>query len=146
MFTHDIRAICVAASFVGGLLILGQLQAANTTNFTTRSGVITKFSGIDENVNVCTTSTTFVQVPAMIRSFIISAGAATPVVVTFSTSASGQGNVRLTIDGVEQTPGSVPFISPVDFFTSHAFTWTTQPLAAGVHTARIQWRSATAAL
>ena len=42
MFTHGLRAICVAASFVGGLLlILGQLQAANT-----RSGVITKFSGI----------------------------------------------------------------------------------------------------
>jgi hypothetical protein len=143
MFRHGKArtGILMAGCLAGGLVTIAQAQAA-----TSRSGVISKFDGVDEIVQSCTSTTTFATVPQMTRAFNIS-GAASSVVVTFSGSASlfGQpfdtGFVRLTIDNVQQTPGEVPFIAADHSSTANSFTWQTRSLAVGAHTARIQWRT-----
>ena len=50
------------------------------------------------------------------------------------------GFLRLTIDGVEQSPGEVPAIAPEDRGT-HGFNWQSKPLTPGSHTVRVQWRT-----
>ena len=126
----------------GCLMSIGQAQAA-----TSRSGVISKFDGVDEIVQSCTTTTAFATVPQMTRAFNIT-GSASSVVVTFSGSASLSGSeafdtgfIRLTIDNAQQTPGEVPFIAADQSSTANSFTWQTKSLAVGAHTARIQWRT-----
>jgi hypothetical protein len=134
-------ALGMAGCFVVELLIIGHAQAA-----TSRSGVINKFDGVDEIVQACTTTTNFKNVPRMTRTFTISRNASS-VVVTFSGSASlsGQtfdtGFVRLLIDGAEQSPGEIPFVAEGELTESHAFTWQTESLAVGSHTARVEWRT-----
>ena len=113
---------------------------------TSRSGAISKFDGVDEIVQQCTNTTVFANVPQMTRAFTIS-GSASSVVVTFSGSASlsgadfDTGFVRLTIDGVEQTPGVVPFVQVGTLTAANAFTWQSRALTVGPHTARVQWRT-----
>ena len=51
------------------------------------------------------------------------------------------GFVRLTIDGTQQNPGVVPFVGVGETSESNAFTWQSQTLAVGSHTARVQWRT-----
>src|ERR671919_607114 len=83
-------------------LVAGLGDAAHAAN--SRSGAITKFSGVDEVVFAGTTGTSFVNMPAMSRTFTVGPGNTSSVVVTFSGSASlsGQtfdtGFVRLRID------------------------------------------------
>jgi hypothetical protein len=135
------RKLLMALSLVGCLVAIAQAQAA-----TSRSGVISKFDGVDEIVEQCTTRTSFGNVPQMSRTFSISGGASS-VVVTFSGAASlfGQpfdtGFVRLTIDNVQQTPGEVPFVSVDQSSNSNSFSWQSASLANGSHTARVQWRT-----
>jgi hypothetical protein len=143
MFTRGkaMAALCAVGCLLGELLIFGHAEAA-----TRRSGVIKEFDGVDEIVQACKAATTFVNVPKMTTTFTIS-GSPSPVVVTFSGSASlsGQqfdtGFVRLLIDGVEQTPGEVPFVSEGELSEAHAFTWQTKSLSVGSHTASLQWRT-----
>jgi hypothetical protein len=143
MFRRNRVIAALFAACVGGaFLVVDGAEGA-----TTRSGVISKFDGIDEIVEACTTTTNFVTVPQMTRTFTIS-GAASSVVVTFSGSASLSGSqqfdtgfLRLTIDGAQQTPGVVPFVAAGELTQSHAFTWQTRSLTVGQHTARVQWRT-----
>jgi hypothetical protein len=130
----------VLAAHLAAGLAAGEAQAA-----VSRSGVISKFDGVDEIVEACTTATSFVNVPQMSRTFTV-AGGSSSVVVTFSAAASlsetpfDTGFVRLLIDGQQQSPGVVPFVAAGES-GSHAFTWQSRPLAVGSHTARVQYRT-----
>lgn len=134
-----------AALLTGGCLVasLAPAQAAATN----RSGTISKFDGVDEIVEACTTTTSFATVPQMTKAFTIS-GSASSVVVTFSGSASLSGSetfdtgfIRLTIDNAQVTPGVIPFVQVGQNAQGHAFTWQTKSLSVGNHTARVQWRT-----
>ncbi len=136
------RKALAAALLAAGFL--GTFSDADAA--TSRSGTISKFDGVDEIVEACTTRTSFGTVPQMTRTFTIS-GSASSAVVTFSGTArlngtdSDTGFLRLTIDNVEQTPGVVPFVSEGSSSESNSFTWQTRSLSVGTHTARIQWRT-----
>jgi hypothetical protein len=113
-----------------------------------RSAPINRFDGVDEIVFKCTRSTTFVNMPQMRRDFTVGGAVSDEVVAMFqgalSLDASGgvfdSGFLRLTIDGVEQSPGTVPAIA-ADESGTHGFNWQTSPLTPGAHTARVQWRT-----
>ena len=137
-----LAGLVLAGCLLGNLVALGQAQAA-----VSRSGVISKFDGVDEIVEACDTATSFVTVPGMSRTFSIG-GSASSVVVTFSASARvagvdfDTGFVRLLIDGQQQSPGEVPFVAvggPLG--DANAFTWQTKSLRTGSHTAQVQWRT-----
>jgi hypothetical protein len=133
-----------AALFVGLLLVLATTGVA-VGALTNRSSPITKFDGVDEIIEACTTTSTFKNVPQMSKTF--TEGATGSVAVMFQGSVSlGNANpsdtgfVRLTIDGQVQTPGEVGLIGPNGRGT-RGFNWQSAPLAAGSHTARVQWRT-----
>jgi len=114
---------------------------------TTRTGAVTKFDGVDEIVNVCTSSTTFVNMPQMSRTWTQGGTGTTSVAVTFSGALSflgaqsfDTGFVRLQVDGTQQRPGEVPAIGAGES-GAQSFTFQSAPLGAGSHTARIQWRT-----
>lgn len=129
----------LAVALVAGLA--GAAHAANS-----RSGAITKFSGVDEIVFACTSTTSFANMPAMSRTFTVGAGSNASVVVTFSGAASLSGEafdtgfVRLRIDNGTVPPGDIPLVG-ANLSGAHGFTWESAPLAPGSHTARIQWRT-----
>ncbi len=141
-----VLAGCLAAGLAAGF---GEGAEAAPVN---RTGLITKFTGVDEIVEACTTSSAFVNMPSMSRSFSVSGTTNQAVAVTFqgASSLSGEqafdtGFIRLTIDGVVQGPGGsasgdVPMIGVGERGT-HGFTWQSRPLTPGTHTARIQWRT-----
>jgi hypothetical protein len=121
-----------------------------------RSAPISKFSGIDEIVEACTTATSYVRMPGMVRSFTLGGAAAEEVVVMFQGAAmrvNGEsfdtGFIRLLIDGQVQGvgggDGQIPLKSPTPAGTSeaaaHGFTWQTRRLAPGLHTVQVQWRT-----
>jgi hypothetical protein len=89
-----------------------------------------------------------VTVPQMTRTFTLGGSVNDEAVAmfqgSFSLDASGgafdTGFIRLTIDGVQQTPGVVPVIAPGGRGT-HGFNWQTGALRPGAHTARVQWRT-----
>lgn len=113
---------------------------------TSRSGAVSRFIGVDEIVEACTTSGSFVSMPQMIKTFTISGSAASSALITFQGAASLSGHafdtgfVRLRIDNVVQTPGEIPLVGANGKGT-HGFTWQTAPLAPGAHQARVQWRT-----
>jgi hypothetical protein len=134
----------ISTSCMAMCLTAGGAQAANS-----RTAPIDTFSGTDEIVEACTTSTNFVNMPQMSRTFTLGSGAIDEVAVMFQGAAmrlslgSGfdTGFVRLTIDGAEQPPGLIPLVSEGDAPAGHGFNWQSKPLAPGSHTARIQWRT-----
>ena len=111
-----------------------------------RSAPISRFAGVDEIVEACTTGTTFAQMPQMVRRFTVGGSVSEEVVVMFEGSLSLSGNpsdtgfIRLAIDGVQQTPGVVPAIGEGERGT-HGFNWQSTPLSPGLHRARVQWRT-----
>ena len=129
---------------LSGLVLAGLIAAAVAVAAINRANPVTKFSGRDEIVEACTTTTTFQTIPQMTRTFTQGTGGGS-VVVQFSGALSlsgGQfdtGFLRLTIDGAQQSPGVVPAIGANER-GAHAFNWQA-PLSAGFHTARIQWRT-----
>lgn len=136
-------------ALVAGLTLAGLVVTAAAVEAATgRTALITKFIGIDEIVEVCTTSTTFVNMPQMTRSFSLGGSGNDEVVAMFLgalslDSAGGPfdtGFLRLTIDGVQQTPGEIPAIG-VDDRGTHGFNWQSAPVSHGTHTARVQWRT-----
>jgi hypothetical protein len=128
-----------------GLVLAGLIATAVAVAAINRAGPVTKFSGRDEIVETCTTTTNFQTIPGMSRTFTQGTGGGS-VAVHFSGALSlsgGQfdtGFLRLTIDGAQQGPGEVPAIGANER-GAHAFNWQTTSLAAGSHTARIQWRT-----
>lgn len=136
--------LVVAASAGIGLGSAVAVQAA-----TSRSAPISTFDGIDEVIEHCTNSTTFVNMPQMSRTFTLGGTGGDEVVAMFTGSLSmdssgGQfdtGFLRLIVDGVQQTPGEVPAIAPDDRGT-HGFNWQTKAVTKGVpHTVKVQWRT-----
>jgi hypothetical protein len=139
---RKLQRACLLGAAVATCAGLGAAQAA-----VTRSGVISKFDGVDEIVEACDTPTSFVNMPQMSRTFSIS-GSASSAAVTLSASARvggfdfDTGFVRLLIDGQQQSPGEVPFVAvggPLG--DANAFTWQTKSLATGSHKAQVQWRT-----
>jgi hypothetical protein len=111
-----------------------------------RSAPISRFDGIDEIVEACTTSSSFVNMPQMTRTFSVGGSVNDEVVAMFTGSLSLSGDpfdtgfIRLTIDGAQQSPGVVPAIG-VGERGAHGFNWQSAPLSPGSHTARVQWRT-----
>jgi hypothetical protein len=139
----NMRALCATFGFVGFICAAGDGQAA-----TNRQAPISLFNGVDEVVFACTTSTTFVNIPGMSRTFNQGAGAAEEVISMLQGSFSLSLNspfdtayVRLLIDNVVQGPGNQVPIMSTDGTSAVGFNWQSPPLAAGAHTARVQWRT-----
>lgn len=129
--------------------LLGLFAAAAESEAASRSAPVSQFSGVDAVVFACTTSTSFVNIPGLNRSFTVSAGAAEEVVTmlqgAFSLSrvSLDTAYVRLLIDNVVQGPGDQVPIKGFDDLggSTHGFNWQSPPLAPGTHTARVQWRT-----
>lgn len=138
----SITALALAGCVIGNLLGAIGAQAAPVS----RAGAVTKFDGVEEIVEACTTSSNFVNMPSMSRTFSQGGTAADEVMVSFEGSASlngvdfDTGFIRLTIDGVTQGPGVIPLLGVGERGT-HGFNWQTKALSVGTHTARIQWRT-----
>ena len=133
---------------VAGALLVGVIGGAGAAPVN-RTAAIDTFSGVDEIVFACTSSTTFVNMSGMSRTFTLGPGGNEEAAILFEASASldgaeqfDTGFVRLTIDGVAQGPadGTIPLIAVGERGT-HGFNWQSKPLTAGSHTARVQWRT-----
>ena len=135
---HIVR---IAITSAAAMAWLAPAEAA-----TNRAGAITKFDGVDEIVQVCTNSTTFVNMPSMSRTFTQGGTGSDEVIAQFQASASLSGEdfdtgfVRLQVGSTVQSPGEVPLIS-ANSQGAHGFTWQTAPVAAGSRTIRVQWRT-----
>jgi hypothetical protein len=130
---------------LSGLVLAGLIATAVAVAAINRSGKVTNFAGRDEIVEACTSTTSFQTIPGMTRTFTQGTGGGAGV-IQFSGALSLSSNspldtgfLRLTIDGVQQGPGVVPAIGANER-GAHAFNWQA-PLAAGLHTASIQWRT-----
>lgn len=129
---------------LSGLVLAGLIATAVAVAAINRSGKVTNFAGRDEIVEACTSTTSFQTIPGMARTFTQGTGGGAGVIqfsgaLSLSGSQFDTGFLRLTIDGVQQGPGVVPAIGANER-GAHAFNWQA-PLAAGSHTARIQWRT-----
>jgi hypothetical protein len=132
---------------IAGLALIGVIAGAAWAA-TSRSAPISRFDGVDEIVEACKTSNNYTTMPQMTRTFTLGGNVNDEVVAMFEGSMSldtSQGNfdtgfIRLTIDGVQQTPGEIPAIAPGERGT-HGFNWQSRPLTPGTHTARVQWRT-----
>jgi hypothetical protein len=140
---------------LAGSLIAASVEEAAAQTDTKRSARVKKFSGVEEIVFECTTSDStagFVDMPGMTRSFRLAGSGA--VVVMFHGTASlalapalttDTGYVQLQIDGVVQSPGDqIPFISTessTPLIAGYSFTWQSERLSSGRHTALIRWRT-----
>ena len=113
---------------------------------TSRSAPITRFDGVDEIVEACTTTSTYKNVPQMTKTFTQNGGAASVAIMFQGSFSLGNaspfdtGFLRVTIDGQQQTPGEVPLIG-IDSRGTHGFNWQSAPLSVGSHTVRVQWRT-----
>ena len=143
-------AVALRKSFSVGLIVIGTLTSAAGQAATSRTAPIGKFSGVDEVIEVCTTSTAFVPIPGATRTFTLGGTTADEVVVMFQGAFSldefgpafDTGFIRLTIDGVVQGPGDqVPAKQPEGGTSTHGFNWQTRSLRPGIHTARVLWRT-----
>ena len=133
---------------LSAVAVIGLVAAVAAVGAVSRSAPISKFDGVDEIVEACTTTKTFATIPQMSRTFTLGGSVNDEAVAMFQGSFSlddsggtfDTGFIRLTIDGVQQSPGVVPAIAPGERGT-HGFNWQTRPLAPGSHTARVQWRT-----
>jgi hypothetical protein len=107
-----------------------------------------KADAVDATDNPCTTSTAFVDIPVMAKSFKIAGAVSVPVIVLFQAEwipNSDRALIRLTIDGVVQSgPGDAgsPFAPHEGTgVATNGFNFISDAVAPGVHTARIQWAS-----
>jgi hypothetical protein len=137
------RRLAIAA----GVLLIGLVGAVAARAVPIlRSAPVNRFDGADAVIQRCTTASNFVNMPGMSRTFTVGGSVNNAVMAMFQGSldlSGGQfdtGFIRLTIDGVQQTPGEVPAIAPGERGT-HGFNWQSKPLAPGSHTARVQWRT-----
>jgi hypothetical protein len=135
-------------AIVAGLVVVGLVAAVAAVAAVSRSAPISRFDGVDEIVEACTTTSSFVTIPQMTRTFTLGGTVNDEVVAMFQGSLSldssggtfDTGFIRLTIDGAQQTPGVVPAIGADDRGT-HGFNWQSSALRPGTHTARVQWRT-----
>ena len=134
---------------LGGLLVAASLSTMAHAAVK-RTGPISSFTGVDEIVEACTTTTSYATIPSMTRTFTLGGTANASVAVLFKGAlslSSGSGfdtsYIRLQIDGVTQSPGEIPVKGEGDpLIATHGFNWQIpRMLAPGTHTARIQWRT-----
>jgi hypothetical protein len=124
-------------------LVVGGVAVGALTN---RGAPITRFDGVDEVIEACTSTKTFTTVPQMTKTFNVGGGTASVAVMFSGAFTLGNsvpfdtGFLRLTIDGQQQTPGEVPAVPP-NSRGARSFNWQTAPLSVGSHTARVQWRT-----
>lgn len=144
----------LAGCLAGSIMAAALGEAAAQTD-TRRSAPVNRFAGVEEIVFECTTSDStagFVDMPGMTRNFRLARSGA--VVVMFHAAASlalgpalttDTGYVQLQIDGDVQTPGDqIPFISTESTTAlpaAYSFTWQSERLSSGQHTALIRWRT-----
>ncbi len=140
------RRFSTALLVAGAMISTGLVTAVAVQAATSRAAPINSFDGVDEVVEVCTTSSTFVTIPQTTRTFSVGGSVSSAVVAMFQGALSLSGSqfdtgfLRLTVDGVQQTPGEVPAIGAEQRGT-HGFNWQTRALSPGTHTARVQWRT-----
>jgi hypothetical protein len=135
-------------ALLAGVLLIGLVGGVAAQAALLRSAPVSKFDGVNEIVERCTTSSNFVQMPQMTRTFTLGGSINDEVLVTFTGAVSlGSGGgafdtgfVRLIIDGAQQGPGEIPLIGAGDR-GSQGFTWQSKLLTPGSHTARVQWRT-----
>ena len=136
----NLKNLC-ATSALAVLVVAGHGQAAPVN----QQAPVFLFNGVEDITLQCTTSTSFVDIPGLTRTFNQSAGAAEEVVAmmqgSFSIVSFDFTYIRLLIDGVVVGPGPVPLTSVEGFGDTHGFNWQSKPLAAGAHTAKVQWRT-----
>jgi hypothetical protein len=116
------------------------------------STVAGKADGADATDLPCTVSPQFNDMPGMLVSFRLSGTASRSVLVLFQGSwgklvGNTAGFIRLTIDGVIQSgPGTgdgiltIPANGQTGSEGTRGFNFLSDPLAPGLHVARIQWR------
>ena len=120
-----LKALAVAACIIAATItVFAQTGFAPVLH----SGAISKFDGADAIIEGSTTGTAYSTVPGMTRSFTFGGTTNSPVVVLFQGSLSlgtehqfDTGFLRLTIDGVQQSPGEIPAIAIGERGT-HGFT------------------------
>jgi hypothetical protein len=138
------KSVALAVGIVLVSFYIGAVSHAAPIN---RTGPVSKFTGVDEIVEACTTSASYTNMPSMTRTFTLSGPTAASVAVMFqgafslSGSAFDTGFIRLQIDGVTQGPGQIPVKNEGDLTATHGFNWQSKTLTPGNHTARIQWRT-----
>lgn len=111
-------------------------------------GLIDRFKGIDGTGFVCTTSTTFVDMPGTAQNFTTSKKNRVVALFTgeFGSLAAGEtASIQLVIDGIPQKgPGAngqeFPITNGTDGNQAGGFNFISQTLLAGTHTAVIRWR------
>jgi hypothetical protein len=116
------------------------------------STVTSKADGADATDLPCTVSPQFNDMPGMLVSFRVSGQASRPVLVLFEGSwgklnGNTAGFIRLTIDGAIQSgPGTGDGIltlgadGQIGSEGTRGFNFLSDPIAPGLHVARIQWR------
>jgi hypothetical protein len=140
--------------FAAGLILAGACLGAEAHAATKRQGSLDAFTGVDEVVFECTTSTSYTQIPQMRRTFTVAGASRASVVVMFQGAfslsvdpavTSDTGFIQLQIDGVVQGPGDqVPVQSTQgggNVTGAHGFNWQSKRLAPGPHIVQIHWRT-----
>lgn len=134
-----------------GLVALGFFIAGIASAQVLGSGTIRSFNSASASDFVSTTSTTFTDMPGMTVTFAIPVGGES-VVIMFSgefptdlpfTPCDTGANfafVQLVIDGVIHSGPDGVGLHSADY-SSNGFNFISGPLAAGTHTAKIQWRT-----
>jgi hypothetical protein len=111
------------------------------------STAVNKVDAVDTNIQACTQSTNFIDMPGMLVSFKSGGTAARPVIALFQgewvATDQNTGVIRLTIDGVVQSgPDDVEMnFTTADETATHGFNFLSDRLAPGLHVARLQWRA-----
>jgi len=129
--------------------ILGVAVGVAAEAATLKSAPVNRFDSADTTISECTSTTTFVNLPDMARTFSLGGSVNEEVVVmvqgTFvlndssGGSPSDSGVIQLTVDGVPQI--GAPAIVYANHGGTHGFNFITGALRPGNHTARIQWRT-----
>lgn len=107
------------------------------------SGGITRFTAIDATEDICTSSTSYVNMPGMVVNF--NKTESSPVIVMFQGewATKGRALLRLVIDNIVQPgPGddTSPFsVHELSSYATNGFNFISRRLQPGAHTARIQW-------
>jgi hypothetical protein len=139
------------------LAILGAAAASLAVAATVAIGAVqtsasnaptAKADGVDAVGIECTSDLGFVDMPGLTTTFTTRGSAPKPVIVLFQSEwvgIQGEPLMRLTIDGVQQSPGEVRAADVGSAAQTHGFNFVSSPLAPGTHTATMQFRSETAA-
>jgi hypothetical protein len=121
-----------------------------TISKTVSNVATSRADAVDANDLQCTTSVFFSDMPGMSEAFSLGGRDSRPVLVLFQASwhdlaERTQMGIRLTVDGALQS-GPTPLVQhralgePPFAFETNGFTFISDPVAPGPHTASIQWR------